>query len=670
MRFLKCQICDGELKMSETTYGRSVYCCRYCGTTYEERNVEQLTDQLQRIRNVQKQEQVGALKHLLYEEIHNKKYADSTRIVSICRDIRELVPDDYIATFFEKVNSGQVEETCRLLAEFDMREYGYAVDAILDFMLKSVEMVYLLPISNLIEIAYKSTDLTKYNRYATALSQEAERMYAGVYSQNLPRDVFVCYSSKDMPKVMELVNYLEGEGGLTCFVAARNLKHGVGAVQNYAQAIQTAIDYCTIVLYVSSAESRKISCDAVRLEMPYIRKSDMMRAPADCQHDYAKMPAEYKKPRVEYLLTPYTGSVTEKAAREFFAGNEWCYSAESVLERILDILGNGWTTVNTANEVNKALDMDELMKQIAERQEAERLAKEEAERQKKATADAEAALIAKAEAERMAKERAVYPMTDGLVFELLDDGTYGVKSYNGDDTEVIIPAVYKGKAVTTIIHAAFFYNVDSHSNRNRKCNKVMSIKIPDSVKSIEEGAFFNCFSLRSINIPDGITTIEESVFESCNSLTGIRLPNKLKTIKEAAFYSCESLKSIEIPESVVSIEKSAFEMCGSLKSVNLPNGLKTIGERAFCDCSSLKSIDIPNGVSKISDSSFFGCKDLKSFTIPKSVKCIEYCALFDVNARIVVRYAGTMSQWYKIDGNDELSDINVNCTDGIVESIW
>ena len=42
--------------------------------------------------------------------------------------------------------------------------------------------------------------------------------------------------------------------------------------------------------------------------------------------------------------------------------------------------------------------------------------------------------------------------------------------------------------------------------------------IPDSVTSIGNSAFSNCYSLQSITIPDGVTSIGTSVFSNCYSV--------------------------------------------------------------------------------------------------------------------------------------------------------
>ena len=97
----------------------------------------------------------------------------------------------------------------------------------------------------------------------------------------------------------------------------------------------------------------------------------------------------------------------------------------------------------------------------------------------------------------------------GLDFYLQDDGTYTVSCGNAKDhNEIVIPATYKGKAVTSIANKAFY-----------ECSSLTSIKIPDSITSIGDFAFFGCSSLESIEIPDSVTSIGYDAFSGCSNLT-------------------------------------------------------------------------------------------------------------------------------------------------------
>ena len=146
------------------------------------------------------------------------------------------------------------------------------------------------------------------------------------------------------------------------------------------------------------------------------------------------------------------------------------------------------------------------------------------------------------------------------------------------------------------------------------------------------GVFSDCTALTSIKIPASVKTIEEAAFKGCSSLATVTFEkgSQLKTIGGGsssyygAFSYCSSLTSIEIPASVETIKASAFKGCSSLATVTFENGsqLKTIGggypsSGTFADCTALTSIEIPASVETIEAAAFKGCSSLATVTFEK-----------------------------------------------------
>ncbi len=163
-----------------------------------------------------------------------------------------------------------------------------------------------------------------------------------------------------------------------------------------------------------------------------------------------------------------------------------------------------------------------------------------------------------------------------------------------------------------------------------------SYTIPNSVTSIEYGAFTGCSSLTNITIPNSVTSIGGSTFEGCSNLTSITIPNSVKSIGYEAFKGCSNLTSITIPNSVKSIGYEAFKGCSNLTSITIPNSVTEIDPRAFTGCSSLTSITIPESVTEIGYSAFEGCSSLTSITIPNSVTEIGGSAFEGCNIQSVI----------------------------------
>jgi len=199
-----------------------------------------------------------------------------------------------------------------------------------------------------------------------------------------------------------------------------------------------------------------------------------------------------------------------------------------------------------------------------------------------------------------------------------------------------------------------------------KNSNLISVTIPDTVKTLGKGVFFDCDGLKSVEISNSVTTINDSTFSGCSSLYYVKAPNNLKEIKAKAFYKCSALTSISLPDSVTSIGESAFSNTGlksfvcpaelttigvkaflscenlesvtfnnkltsigdsafrysALKKVEFPNSLNTIPSQVCSNCSSLEEIIIPESVEKIDDNAFYYCKKLKEVSIPFSVGLI------------------------------------------------
>ncbi|MBQ7369977.1 MAG: toll/interleukin-1 receptor domain-containing protein, partial [Clostridia bacterium] len=328
MQEFTCSKCGGSLVKNG-----DLYQCAYCHTDFKADNLEKEKKALAELLDEQKQEKLSNLRRLLWTEIH-EEYIDSEKIVELCSSIQKISPDDFEAKFFTLANGGSEAQINAFLRGVDFSDSAQAVwaEEMVRFMLKSLRAKNLLAVQNLIERAFKNTDLAKYEKYSTVFSREAERVSRGVYEPSLPRDVFVMYSSKDMQTVESLVETLE-ERGLTCFVATRNLQHGRGATANYQQALETAMSACKTIVFVSSKYSRSMSCDAVRVEIPYFMAKDKENSPFEFRQRYDKMPAQYKKSRVEYRLDNES-SAENSIVKEFFGGLEYAYSKEEVAKRI------------------------------------------------------------------------------------------------------------------------------------------------------------------------------------------------------------------------------------------------------------------------------------------------------------------------------------------------
>ena len=116
-------------------------------------------------------------------------------------------------------------------------------------------------------------------------------------------------------------------------------------------------------------------------------------------------------------------------------------------------------------------------------------------------------------------------------------------------------------------------------------------------------------------LTEGQTSIGEQVFSDCKSLTNIYIPNSVISIDYGAFQYCSGLTSCTIGSGVTSIGDSAFSGCTSLTRLNsdidgvlnLPNSVTTIGYETFSECG-FTSVNIPSGITSIGWAAFCDCE--------------------------------------------------------------
>lgn len=157
------------------------------------------------------------------------------------------------------------------------------------------------------------------------------------------------------------------------------------------------------------------------------------------------------------------------------------------------------------------------------------------------------------------------------------------------------------------------------------------ITIKEGTTSIGPDAFSCKTNLVSIDFPEGILSIGQNAFENCINITSpIILPNSMKSIEKSAFFNCKKIPSINIPDNVEYIGSNAFQSCESLRSIHIPNNLTTIESQAFSNCKSLETITIPESVTTIGYKAFSACTNLRSITIGSNatdiIQAFDHCS--------------------------------------------
>lgn len=155
--------------------------------------------------------------------------------------------------------------------------------------------------------------------------------------------------------------------------------------------------------------------------------------------------------------------------------------------------------------------------------------------------------------------------SEGLDFEKIEDtDTYAVVGIGScKDAKVAIPSTYKNKPVVAVNATAFAKN----------CENVTEIYVPDSVKTIQSGAFSGCTALQKLTIP-----VLNGQLGQYFSGDNAGVPSTLKTVilttmtsvPKYAFKNCTSLEEVEFPASATDLGWACLEGCMGIKKLTTP----------------------------------------------------------------------------------------------------
>ncbi len=197
-------------------------------------------------------------------------------------------------------------------------------------------------------------------------------------------------------------------------------------------------------------------------------------------------------------------------------------------------------------------------------------------------------------------------------------------------------------------------------------DRIVTVLLPEGLTHIGNYAFYNLDGFREIRIPASVKSIGEEAFFYCPKLTEIwnlsALPIKAgerQANGDIGCYAVEVYTSLDAPSRIdhtndgylfyqngntvylmgytgdaerlvlpnsyrgqsYSIYQNAFSS-SDVESVIIPAGVTEIGNGAFLGCDDLTSLTVSDGVERIGGSAFAGCSGLTSLTVPASVRSI------------------------------------------------
>lgn len=292
-------------------------------------------------------------------------------------------------------------------------------------------------------------------------------------------------------------------------------------------------------------------------------------------------------------------------------------------------------------------------------------------------------------------------LNNGFVsFEVIKENRHMIGFKGIENEKLVIPQRFNYKYIS---YEVVSIGDNAFDNFNDNCKNLISVVIPNGVKSIGKYSFSFCENLVDVQIPNTVKKIDDGAFSDCCGLYSIVLPNSLTYLGFDVFSDCEKLEKIyykgskskwekikkprdwanglpknckiiynnseedfvwDISESVLTpfeIVKENRYMVGFKGVENeklvIPerfekNGSEykvvSIGDYAFMDCTNLVNVIIPNTVLFIGDCAFADCSKLTSIEIPNSVIALHDEVFGGCSSLETIYYRGSESDWNAI----------------------
>ena len=625
-RALVCPNC-GNREFEGADANNNLITCAYCATSF----VAEIGQRLAKV-EVDKTKELKNLNERLKTAI---RIGNPKEITDAANEILNINKDSYVAKYYYAYGSRELGEVGHINEFYAKapRACDCTPDEANEIVLHIIKNHKLNNYDEALEYVNGAADTFNFDKDGLVASFEKanDEMLDRKYDYSLvPRDIFVCHSSKDRSKVEKILDAIVNEELMEPWVSFRNLRPN--DINDYWKDIEKAIDLCKMFLLVYSKNAAVKSDDVIKeLGMAY----------------------DKEKPIIEINID---GFEHKKAFKRILDGNKRV-DAYTDFEKGLDDLGFRLFEVShqlqkeqksapsIAPQTFKAPNTFEAPKTVEPPKVVE------------ATMTAEAPSVAEvsmtieepkaAEVPEVPKAAKVAKADDFVI-----NGTTLVK-YRGDKQILAIP-----NGITTINSDAFAGAVN-----------LKYVTIPESVENIKEGYPYR----------KGIFgATDSSPFKLCPllkiTLTGSDIA-KLKKIKNRLIFLNKKLKSIIeiklVPQKSNSIEQaepvavavtgtpnaapqksanagikvtkeninqlSNYQFSGTIATkylgneafVTVPDGVTELANNLFAN-SKIEGIMLPSTLTKIGRGAFHNCNKLTGITIPGSVKTIgmDYIGMF------------------------------------------
>ncbi|MGN0484682.1 MAG: leucine-rich repeat protein [Lachnospiraceae bacterium] len=165
------------------------------------------------------------------------------------------------------------------------------------------------------------------------------------------------------------------------------------------------------------------------------------------------------------------------------------------------------------------------------------------------------------------------------------------------------------------------------------CGRTASyFTMPNSVKEIDEQAFYQAVGLKDLVLNEKLETIGAQAFDGCEAIVSFKIPDRVTQIGKGAMQNCTALQNLVIGDSLQSIPKDTFRNDKALKNVVIGRSVETIEPNAFENADEMQYLTLPDSVKTLKYNAFLGCEKLKYVQIGKDMEDLDPTAFSFCNA--------------------------------------
>ena len=278
--------------------------CQSCDAVITKEKALDFEVQYRKLQKEGKDFDIANLRSLVRKSLEG--HIDKNSLVKYSQDILRILPGDVLSLFYIKFANRISYPTDYeyylglLLKEATITE----IDEIIDIIITNARFREKEQIINIINKFYKG-DLQKQEQLEKALKQRTKEI--DLFS-DVPRDIFICWSSSDKDKADEILTELENDGN-TCWISSRNIPWDS---DNYWTNITKAIKSCEIFLCLNSINTMQSS---------------------DCRKEIEIANSLGKTKKIEYKLDDAHDITLFK---NFFTG-QWITNINDLLDKVYSL---------------------------------------------------------------------------------------------------------------------------------------------------------------------------------------------------------------------------------------------------------------------------------------------------------------------------------------------